>query len=164
MGNVEAKDLNKGNYIEKQINWSSMNPFEQVEFQMPFHTMNIEVYERRLKKYTFSREKVLMSQLRAAFKDDEVWIKALTSTSSTLYIMLTGFFSAGIDDETKQQAFKLQDLLLLGVLLCEGNQDQKGTCLYHLFQDNVQPTISAADADIVEIFEKVVKFSTVMIY
>ena len=46
----------------------------------------------------------------------------------------------------------------------QGNQDQKGTCLYHLFQDNVQPIISASDADIVEIFEKIVRFSTVMIY
>ena len=50
------------------------------------------------------------------------------------------------------------------MILCEGTVQEKSRGLYCLLQDNVQGSISAGDKDLHDVFENIVKFSTVMLY
>ena len=48
--------------------------------------------------------------------------------------------------------------------MCEGTVQEKSRGLYCLLQDNMQDSISASDKDLQNVFENIVKFSTVMLY
>lgn len=106
-----------------------------------------------------------MDQLQAAFKNDKVWIDALKSPASALKICLEGYFQSEFKcKETNQIQYRLPGLLLLGILCCIGTKEKKSKALYHLFQDNIQKTISAQDRDLLIVFSQIIKFSTVMMY
>lgn len=53
MGNVfgteDKLDLDKDAYVPKTVMWSMLDEFQQIEHQMPFYTMDLDVYEARLK-------------------------------------------------------------------------------------------------------------------
>ena len=92
MGNAGVKDLfGVGNDVERVINWSELNQLQQIEYQLPFHTMTWEAYELRLKRYTFSKTTVLITQLKEAFKQDPKWVIALDDENSALAMLLEYF-------------------------------------------------------------------------
>lgn len=46
-------NIEDGAYIETDVNWKKLNVFQQVQYSMPFHTMKLETYEARLKKFVY---------------------------------------------------------------------------------------------------------------
>ena len=169
MGNqpiTKFSDIETGALIESLVDYSKLSVFQRVEHEMPFHSMKLSTYECRLKKYIYQSERVNLSQLKAAFKNDPKWDAQLNDKKSTLYIFLMAYFKieeTGEGNEIEHH-FSFPKLWLLGILLCPAtHNEKKAYSFYQILQDDVQETISANDKDIKVNVTRIAEFSTKMI-
>ena len=124
------KAITEGAFVETKVDMKSLNKFQQCEYQMPFHSMKLITYESRLKKYVYQPDIIKLSQLKSAFKNDFLWAESLNNQESILFIFLNAYFQVPGDDPNFE--FNLQDLFIMGLLLCPSTTEEQSKFLYDL--------------------------------
>ena len=112
---------------------------------MPFHTIRIDEWEGKIKRFVSAQDEATVSieQLQYSFKNLAHW-EDLGDTGSTLYRAMT---HVRLRDEKQPSRLNVHKMMLLGLILCPGSNDLKARVLYDVLQDNLQKTISANDKD-----------------
>ena len=52
MGGQKSK-FEEGALVETRIDFTKINEEQKVEFELPFHTMRLDTFEARIKKYIY---------------------------------------------------------------------------------------------------------------
>lgn len=99
--------------------------------------MRLATFECRLKKYVYQVDRIALTQLRAAFKDDQAWNGPLHDQTSALYIFLESYFRIDYNDGSNNMYFDLQSLLLIGTQLCQATDYERSRMFYDIIQDNL---------------------------
>ena len=128
-----------------------------METLLPLTILTIREFEGRLKKLVYEKDTISVRQLQFSFTRDYEDFEDLLDTESWLYKLLTGpEFKKNESDEE----MSIQFLLLLGILYCQGSNEDKARVFYDILQDGLQDTISANDKDIKSCFGRLIEMGS----
>ena len=123
--------------------------------------MDIREFEGRLKKLVYGKDTISIRQLQFAFTRDFEDFDDLNNPDSQLYKIFT---SPEFKGEESDEEMSIQYLLLLGLLYCQGTNEEKTKVFYDVLQDGLQEYISANDKDLKDCFGRLVEMGTANIH
>ena len=116
------------------MDYTKLDRWQKFENQMfPFYRTRIDVFEGRVKRFVNKKSSVSLKQLRYAFKDDKIWDDIQNDNSLLVQVLKSDFF----EDEENKGEVNLQALLLWGLLLCAGDNQNKSRVFYDILQDSL---------------------------
>jgi hypothetical protein len=105
-----------------------LSPIERFELTMPFHLMRVDAYEGKIKRLVYSEDNgtLTFEQLCFAFERNSNW-SDLKDPRSRLHKF---FQHPLLRDEKQPHLLNVHRCILLGIVLCNGDDKLKARVLY----------------------------------
>ena len=119
--------------------------------------MRIDAYEGKIKRLVYADDNgtLTFEQLCFAFERSQNW-SDLKNPRSRLYKL---FHHPLLYDEKQPSLLNVHRCILLGLVLCNGEDKLKARVLYDVLQDGMQQSISAGDKDFLLTITRLIEVS-----
>jgi hypothetical protein len=125
--------------------------YERFEKQFPFYTMCIGGYSRMIRQ-ALDMHRTIVEEPQAScvshgalvhtFKQNPTWADLASKQSQ-----LSQFLYSTCKDDIKPEMLSVQKLMILGILWCEGDDQEKAVQFFELLQGRQDSRIAANDKD-----------------
>ena len=135
---------------------SIKDPFVRFEKQYPFYRMHVEAFRQKI--YSYGKDNISIEELANRF-DDEMWNDQF-KPGTDVYKLLKSL------PGTEGEILDINTLLILGILWCQGDNEDKARGLFELLNPpgQRQDKIAAGDKEWDLVFDRIVYISTYFTY